>query len=47
MEPYIKIFIAGLVFLTILLIAGVLLSGSPGERHDKEWNNKWPPGRDV
>lgn len=47
MEPYIKIFIVGLVLLTVLLIAGLLLSGSSGERHDKELNNKWPPGGDV
>lgn len=47
MEPYIKIFIVGLVLLTVLLIAGLLLSGPSGERPDKELNNKWPPGGDV
>ncbi len=47
MEPYIVIFIVGLMLLAALLIAGLLLSGSPGERPDKELNNKWPPGGDV
>ena len=40
METYIKIFIVGLVFLAVLLIAGLLLSGPSGERHDKELNSK-------